>query len=357
MKNLGSISDPTFIPKDKYSSIDRFFLKLIRDERDLPFIHLTIKIMLTLLPLGIAIYFVDGWLFAALSVVYLYINNFVFKGSFGLMLHCTSHRKWFKKEYEKGNLLLPWLVGPFFGQSPETYASHHIHMHHAENNLEEDLSSTMFYQRDSLKDFMKYFSHFLFNVLRELIQYFTFKKRPKLVKKVKIGEIGFMVFCIAMCFVNWKATLVVFVIPLLISRFVMMLGNFAQHAFVDPYDPGNSYKNSITCINTKYNHKCWNDGYHISHHKKPSMHWTEHPKYFLKTIDEYYQNNALIFDGIDFLKVWIYLMRKDYKSLAANTVNLNNRFASEEEVIEMMKIRTRKFPKGYSSKEVVSKVS
>ena len=62
-----------------------------------------------------------------------------------------------------------------------------------------------------------------------------------------------------------------------------MMGNWTQHAFVDGEDPGNAYKNSITCINVKYNKKCWNDGYHISHHIRPAMHWTEHPTFFQKT--------------------------------------------------------------------------
>ncbi len=83
--------------------------------------------------------------------------------------------------------------------------------------------------------------------------------------------------CVGLSFVNFPATLVVFILPFVISRIIMMVGNWAQHAFIDAGDPSNHYKNSITCINTKYNHKCWNDGYHISHHVKPNMHWTEHP--------------------------------------------------------------------------------
>ena len=47
----------------------------------------------------------------------------------------------------KLNLYIPWLLGPFFGETPETYFVHHVGMHHVEENLEDDLSSTMPYKR------------------------------------------------------------------------------------------------------------------------------------------------------------------------------------------------------------------
>ncbi|WP_090601813.1 hypothetical protein [Parapedobacter koreensis] len=42
----------------------------------------------------------------------------------------------------------------FFGHMADTYYAHHVGMHHAENNLKDDKSSTMSYQRDSLKSFL-----------------------------------------------------------------------------------------------------------------------------------------------------------------------------------------------------------
>ena len=170
MKPLNAITDPVFIKPLEYSSFDKFFLKYIRDERDLPFVYLTLKISFTLIPLGILLYmpFIQGWLWWAIAIAYAYLNNFMFKGPFGLMLHCTSHRVFFRKEYQFMNHYLPWIVAPFFGHSPETYYTHHIGMHHAENNLEDDESTTMPFQRDSLKDFGIYFGRFLFRGVYDL---------------------------------------------------------------------------------------------------------------------------------------------------------------------------------------------
>lgn len=346
MKQLTGITDPIYIKPKEFSATDKFFLKYIRDERDLPFAYLTLKITLTLLPAGILLYmpFITGWVWWAVAIVYAYFNNFAYKGPFGLMLHCTSHRAFFKKEYNFLNNYLPWVIAPFFGHSPETYYTHHIGMHHAENNLEDDESSTMPFKRDSLKDFGVYFGTFLFSGIYHLAAYFFRKKRQRLLYRSVRGELVFILFCIALSFVNFAATLWVFIIPFFLYRLVAMMGNWAQHAFIDPRDPGNDYKNSITCINTKYNLKCWNDGYHISHHEKQSMHWTEHPVHFRKTLDNYVKNDAIVFDGIHFLHVFFWLMRKRYDLLAKNFVNLGDRFASDEEVIAFLKSRTEKIP-------------
>jgi hypothetical protein len=123
MKELTTITDPVYVRPDRYTAFDKFLLSLIRDERDLPFVHVTLKISLIMVPLGILIYFVPFGtvLWWGLVVAYYYVNNFMFKGPFGLMLHCTSHRKCFKQKYQLLNHYLPWVISPFFGQSPETY--------------------------------------------------------------------------------------------------------------------------------------------------------------------------------------------------------------------------------------------
>jgi len=346
MRTLGAIKDPVFVKPEKYGAFDQFWLNKIRDERDLPFIYLTLKITFIMIPVGLALYFpLPSLVWWTLAIFYFYMNNFSFKGPFGLMLHCTSHRKFFKRKYQFFNRYLPWVVAPFFGQTPETYSSHHLGMHHLENNLEEDESTTMYYQRDSLGSFMKYFGNFFFFGVLTTIRYFHKKNRNKFRNKVIRGEVVFFIACGLLSIISFKATFWVFLLPFLISRLVMMMGNFAQHSFVDYDDPGNCYKNSITCINTPYNKKCWNDGYHIDHHLRPAMHWTNYPKHFREHLDEFAKNKALVFENLDFLKVWWLLMNKKYDKLADHVVNVKGMFNSEQEAINLMKARTRKMPK------------
>ena len=343
MKILAEITDPVSVHKP-VSRADHFFVALLRDERDLPFVYLTLKITFTLIPLAVLMYMhmLPFWLWLCIAVIYQYLNNVVFKGPYGLMMHCTSHRPWFKQQYALMNYYLPWVIGPFFGQTPETYYTHHVGMHHPENNMPEDESSTMKFQRDSLKDFSVYLGSFLFAGIYHLCTYFARKKRKRLLFRSVRGELLFMAMCVALCFINWPATLVVFILPFFTFRIIAMTGNWAQHAFIDIREPENSYKNSVTCINTKYNIKCWNDGYHISHHLQSTMHWTEHPVFFKNTIDQYIASDAVVFDGIHFLHVFIYLMRDRYDLLARHFVNLGGRYKTDEEIIAMLRERTRK---------------
>ena len=108
----------------------------------------------------------------------------------------------------------------------------------------------------------------------------------------------------------------------------MMAGNWGQHAFIDANDPANNYRNSITLINTIYNRRCFNDGYHIGHHLRPHMHWTEMPNDFLRNKDKYAENKAIVFEGMDFQMVWFWLMLKRYDVLADRFVNINNAYQS-----------------------------
>jgi len=110
MRTLSTISDPVFEKKQQYHFLDRFFVKYIKDERDLPFIYLSLQISLLIIPFAILLFtsVLSGmawWGAVALYwVVWVY-----FLGPFTLMLHNTSHRSFFKREYDWGNYYIPSL--------------------------------------------------------------------------------------------------------------------------------------------------------------------------------------------------------------------------------------------------------
>jgi fatty acid desaturase len=338
-----NINDPVFTPGQKHNFFQRWILKLIRDERDLPFIYLCLKITFIVIPLGVYL-FIPGCFNWWVGAVFLLANTAIGLGPFVLMLHNTSHRKLFKKEYEFLNLYIPYVLGPFYGESPETYFHHHVIMHHVENNVPPDLSSTMPYRRDSLRAFFIYFSRFFFVGIVDLSLYFKQKKRKLFMKKVLTGEISFLLLCTVLALINWRATLIVFIIPFVITRFAMMAGNWAQHAFIDQNNPGDSYLNSISCINSSYNKRCFNDGYHIGHHLRPAMHWTDMPGDFIKNSKLYAQHKAIVFEGIDYFYIWLLLMTKNYGKLADKYVHLDNSLPQRNDVIAFLKSRTQKFP-------------
>lgn len=340
MAKAPALTDPTFTPGKTYNALERFALRFIRDERDLPFVKLSFWMTFVLIPAATVLYWpgVFRWWMAP---IYLAILYGFFADSYILMLHNTSHRGLWKRQYDWMKFYIPWVLGPFVGETPETYYIHHITMHHAEGNLVKDLSSTMKYQRDSVVDFARYWLDFFFLSMFKLGRYQMLKKRPNLAIWMFAGEISWYLAVIVGCYFNWQATLVVFITPFLICRFVMMAGNWGQHAFIDPEDPGSSFKNSITCINHRYNQRCFNDGYHISHHLKANRHWTEHPQELIDNAELYVKHDSLVFRDIDFIGVWLLLMTKNYEKLANHFVDMRETPMPREQLIALMKRRTQ----------------
>lgn len=332
------LSDPGYAAPEVAGIGERAAVAFIHDRRDLPFIKLMAIQSLTVIPTGVALFLPGGfrwWLAGVHLAMMIY-----FMGPFILMLHNTSHRKLFKRPWGWMNHYIPWVLGPFFGESPETYFAHHVGMHHPENNMEADLSSTLPYRRDSLSDFLSYFFRFFFGGLLRLIRYFSERGRRSLMIRCAIGELFFFAAVVALSLVSWRATMIVFVLPLVITRFAMMAGNWGQHAFIDPASPENNYRNSITCINSGYNRRCFNDGYHIGHHLKSTRHWTEMPGELSRNVTTYAAEGAIVFEGIDFFGVWFCLMLRRYDWLARRFVALGDARPSTEEIVALLRSRT-----------------
>lgn len=329
---------PAFVPQ---SSLAHRVAGLLNDPRDVPFVSLMAQ-CLTWQLAGVALFFAGPYVWY-LAPLYWAVWGLGLVDRFILMLHCTSHRNLFKNR--RFNQIIPWIIGPFYGQTPESYFAHHMGMHHPENNLAEDLSSTMRYDRSRLSGWLHYYLTFMIRGLPDLMQYHRKHGNRKLLQRLMVGEGSFWLTMALLLFLNWQATLVVFLIPVVVIRTLMMAGNWGQHAFVDGADPGNAYRNSITCINLRYNRRCFNDGYHILHHIKPRTHYTEYPTEFVANQAEYGRQDAIVFDGIDFFQVWALLMVGAWKTLARHFVQLPGApVRKEEEIIAFLKSRTQPIP-------------
>ena len=337
---LPSLSDPRHLPVEQPNPLQRLGLSLLNDERDLPFLGLMASFSLVLFPFA-ALLYAPGRFRWWLGAIYLIV---LFAGFFDrciLLLHNTSHRPLFKPRFRLLNHYLPWVMGPFFGQPPEGYNSHHIGMHHPENNLEDDLSTTMLYERSSFLHFLHYWAVFMVSTLVNLAIYLVRHGRTRLAWKAVIGEVLFLGACAAGLWLSPFPTLVVFVLPYLIARFLMMWGNWGQHAFIHPEQPGNSMLNSITCVNTRYNRRCFNDGYHIGHHVRQTRHWSEMPQDLEANAAKYAAEGSVVFEGIDFFQVSLYLFLKRWDWLAGRFVECGVEKRSAEQIVALLRSRTK----------------
>lgn len=335
--SLPTITDPQTEPKYAASPFQKWLEGFLYEPRDAVFLRLALRHFLIIAPLQVALYFAFSWWFAAafwaLQIGWLAPPTI-------LMLHNTMHRP-FIKSPRILNRVVPYTMSLLFG-IPTGYAEHHLGMHHAENNLRNDLSSTMRYQRDSIFDWLLYFGRFLFLSQIQVAQYFSKKGRDAMWKRALGSDLAHLVVMVTLSFVDWRATLVAFIVPWFFMRAAMMWGNWGQHAFIDPSRPGDSYVNSITCINSGYNERCFNDGYHIGHHVKQSRHWTELPGDFLANAERYAKEGCVVFEGIDFFMVSLFLFLGRYDWLARRFVRLPGDTRTDAEVIEFLKSRTKR---------------
>jgi fatty acid desaturase len=329
-----AITDPTSAPTYGSGPLSRWCKEALFDPRDEVFVRLTLR-MAFVMSLAMALlwrYF--HWGFAAVYIVmWAWLIAPVI-----LMLHCIMHRPFIRSPRWLGRFQ-PYAMMFFFG-IPTGYWQHHMGMHHVEDNMSSDLSSTIRYRRDSFLHFLVYFGRFFFLSLFELSFYLVKRKRTTMARKALTGELvqlGFMAGALAL---NWRFGLVAFVVPYVVMRILMMTGNWGQHAFINTAHKNNGITNSITCINSGYNKRAFNDGYHIGHHLKANRHWTEMPQDFLDSRELYAREGAIVFQGLDFFLVSVLLWTGQWKMLARRYVRLDGE-RSDEEVIAMLKSRVQ----------------
>jgi fatty acid desaturase len=335
-----TIDDPQCVPTYAEGPIARWCRKSLVDPRDEVFVRLTLRSLATQIVAFALVYagyhytrlpglvtfaaYVALWAWTAPPVI--------------LMLHCTMHRK-FIKEPKFLDDAHPLVMAFFYGM-PMGYREHHIGMHHVEDNGFEDLSSTLSYRRDSFLHFLVYFSRFFFLIVLELPRYLRRERTASMARRALYGEIVHWAIMGAALALDWRFALTVFVMPYVVCRFMMMMGNWGQHAFINTARPNNGIANAITCINSDYNKRCFNDGYHVGHHMRAKRHWSELPADFIANQELYAREGVIVFQGLDFFFVSLLLWLGAWKLLAKRYVRLAEP-RTDEDVIAMLKARVQ----------------
>jgi hypothetical protein len=174
----------------------------------------------------------------------------------------------------------------------------------------------------------------------ELPTYLRKRRRFKLARRAMLGEFAHELVCVAALVVDWRFGLVAFVLPWFTCRLMMMVGNWGRHAFINVRRKNDGLSNAVTCINTSYNARCFNDGYHIGYHLRANRHWSEMPGDFLANREKYAQEGAVLFEGIDFFLVSLLLWTGQWRTLARRYVRLGAPM-TDEEVITLLKERVK----------------
>lgn len=240
--------------KLQYPKLDKFLLQPYvkwakgRARRPTDVVMITHLLLYFMTSIPSAIYLFRN--FTYLHGVLHFVMQFYYMGTYTLMMHQHIHgRGILAPRYSLFDAVFPYITDPLMGHTWNTYYYHHVKHHHIEGNGPNDLSSTLRFQRDSPFDFACYVFRFMLFIWLELPLYFLSKKRPGMALRVLFSEVGNYVFYAFMvAFVNWRASLFVFLLPLMLMRIGLMVGNWGQHAFVDKDEPDSDFRSSITLI-------------------------------------------------------------------------------------------------------------
>eukprot|EP00891_Asterochloris_glomerata_P003559 jgi/Astpho2/3559/Aster-06469 len=195
---------------------------------------------------------------------------------------------------------------------------HHVYV---EGNLHpKDLSSTEGYERDSFPQFIAYWLRYLLTIWVELPLYMLNKGQWRQAATSLTLEAVNLAGLVLLWRFNAAATLWVLLIPLVVSSFALMFGNWSQHIFIDPSNPRSPFGMTYNCVAFAGNQRSFNDGYHICHHANSRLHWSQLPAHFQARLGEHAAHQGLVFKHIGFLDIGLAVFLHRWAYLSSHVV-------------------------------------
>lgn len=191
--------------------------------------------------------------------------------------HNHMHRR--MARWAWANFVLDHWLGFLTGTTATSILTEHNLRHHGHNNTEED------FVRASLVGFRSQALNVICFVPRAWSELYLRKPldlklwwqthRPLfwrgLFEQLTLGSMVCLLLIL-----DWRATLLYVLIPWVHGQWWLITFNLLQHQALAPDDP---WQNSRNVVGRGFNFFFFNIGYHTAHHLRPTLHWSELPRF------------------------------------------------------------------------------
>jgi fatty acid desaturase len=290
--------------------LERLGQKILRDARDIPALRLMVSLTLTTVPIFVAQLILGKprlWLALAfyLSLYGLKFQRFVRMFS---AKHLEAHRRqgYFADIYDKVlGRCVEFFLGFLYGNVPELDRTVHVRLHHKENSGPDDTTSTIGYDRTSRLHFLWYLADNVWTVLGLApYAYFKAKGEDENRRRMLSGITLYAAYFAAVFIYDWRIGIAYVLVPLLVMNFIMAMTAWVQHAFYDEERPEDYFANTVTVYDEV---NFMNEGYHLCHHHRSGLHWTEMPAHLERIRDKMRESGSLVFRDMDFMDLFVEL--------------------------------------------------